>query len=157
MCPDSPLQWFLPSRYSHDISDAATTIATDLEQHAHSYGLLRYCNARTARVLARAPKAQVLVNYLGTMVLGGQTDWQPAPEAAWTRTRPAGDLGADYAITVDARVERGALDEGRLIIEVTCSARVFTREEIGALVRSVEQAVRGRADDAGAGRLTDTQ
>ena len=106
-----------------------------------------YCNARTARVLARAPKAQVLVNYLGTIVLGGQSvpggqaDWQPASEAAWTRTRPADDLGAEYAVTVDARVERDSRGQDRLVVEVTCSALVFTGPEIEALVRSVEATV----------------
>ncbi|MBD0020376.1 amino acid adenylation domain-containing protein [Gordonia pseudamarae] len=126
-------------------SDPAGPIADELGRPGHSYGLLRHCNARTARALARAPRAQVLVNYLGIMVLSGGGRWQPAPESAWTRTRPADDLGADYAITVDARVERDRDDRGRLVVEVTCSARVFTPTDIEVLVGAVEQAVRARA------------
>ena len=144
-----------PVLFDPAADDPVDDIASALGQESHSYGLLRYCNARTARVLARAPKAQVLVNYLGTIVLGGQSvpggqaDWQPASEAAWTRTRPADDLGAEYAVTVDARVERDSRGQDRLVVEVTCSALVFTGPEIEALVRSVEATVCERAARSG--------
>nr|HQV19137.1 hypothetical protein [Gordonia sp. (in: high G+C Gram-positive bacteria)] len=73
----------------------------------------------------------------------------PASEATWTRTRPADDLGAEYAVTVDARVERDSRGQDRLVVEVTCSALVFTGPEIEALVRSVEATVCERAARSG--------
>ncbi|OKH73926.1 thioester reductase, partial [Mycobacterium sp. SWH-M1] len=63
------------------------------------FGLLRYCNPRTAGALGRLPAPQLLFNYLGRWS-AGDADWQPAPEPL--RTDPDPDLGTPYLLEVNA-------------------------------------------------------
>ncbi|WP_343943877.1 amino acid adenylation domain-containing protein [Pseudonocardia zijingensis] len=69
------------------------------------YGLLRYCNARTAAALARLGQPQVLFNYLGRFGAPGSADWDPAPETAALRVGPSPDMGTPYLLEVNAYCE----------------------------------------------------
>ncbi|GAA3192298.1 amino acid adenylation domain-containing protein [Actinocorallia longicatena] len=64
------------------------------------YGLLRYCNPRTAPVLARLGTPQLLFNYLGRFPVGREGDWESAPEPL----NAAGDpgLGTPYLLEINA-------------------------------------------------------
>ncbi|GLZ35227.1 hypothetical protein Lesp02_74140 [Lentzea sp. NBRC 105346] len=64
------------------------------------YGLLRYCNARTAAVLAHAGSPQVLFNYLGRFPASTGEDWESAPEPLSTKPDP--DLGTPYLLEINA-------------------------------------------------------
>ncbi|MFM9376905.1 amino acid adenylation domain-containing protein [Gordonia sp. VNK21] len=124
---------------------APEDLAGQLEGPRHGYGLLRYGNARTARVLGALPGARVLVNYLGALDLAGERPWQPAPEARWTRTTPAADLTVDYPLTVDARVQRDADGGARLTVELTYSGTAIPAGQAPELAGSLER----RLDERG--------
>ncbi|MCG7597649.1 amino acid adenylation domain-containing protein, partial [Mycobacterium sp. PSTR-4-N] len=66
------------------------------------FGLLRYCNPRTAGALGWLPAPQLLFNYLGRWS-AGDADWQPAPEPL--RTDPDPDLGTPYLLEVNAHCD----------------------------------------------------
>ncbi|MBJ7288323.1 non-ribosomal peptide synthetase, partial [Williamsia sp.] len=66
------------------------------------FGLLRYCNPRTAGLLARGAAPQVLFNYLGRSSEGHERDWLPAAEASALRTAPDADLGTPYLLEINA-------------------------------------------------------
>ncbi|MFT3662974.1 MAG: condensation domain-containing protein [Gordonia sp. (in: high G+C Gram-positive bacteria)] len=126
----------------------ADRVAEQIANPGHGYGLARYCNPRTARVLARSPRAQVLVNYLGGMDLRGQNPWQPVPQARWTRTTPAADLSVDHPLTVDGRVERSADGSQELVVEVTWSAAVFSSDDVEAIADRLRERFAAAADRA---------
>ncbi|MHA6616154.1 non-ribosomal peptide synthase/polyketide synthase [Pseudonocardia sp. DLS-67] len=69
------------------------------------FGLLRYCNARTAAALARLGQPQVLFNYLGRFGAPGSGAWDAAPERGALRVSPAPDLGTPYLLEVNAYCE----------------------------------------------------
>ncbi|TWF80521.1 non-ribosomal peptide synthase protein (TIGR01720 family)/amino acid adenylation domain-containing protein [Pseudonocardia hierapolitana] len=69
------------------------------------FGLLRYCNARTAAPLARLGQPQVLFNYLGRFGAPGSEAWDAAPETAALRVGPAPDMGTPYLLEVNAYCE----------------------------------------------------
>ncbi|WP_299570056.1 non-ribosomal peptide synthetase [uncultured Williamsia sp.] len=64
------------------------------------YGLLRYCNPRTAGVLARGSAPQVVVNYLGRGHADIDRDWAPTDETV--RAEPDPGLGTPYLLEVNA-------------------------------------------------------
>ncbi|MFG1944007.1 non-ribosomal peptide synthase/polyketide synthase [Nonomuraea sp. NPDC048826] len=66
------------------------------------FGLLRYCNPRTAAPLARLGTPQLLFNYLGRFPVGGTGDWDTAPETAALRVAPDPDLGTPYLLEINA-------------------------------------------------------
>ncbi|MDZ7929689.1 MAG: amino acid adenylation domain-containing protein [Rhodococcus sp. (in: high G+C Gram-positive bacteria)] len=66
------------------------------------FGLLRYCNARTAGPLARMAQPQVLFNYLGRFEADGGGDWQSAPESAALKVGPSPDMGTPYVLEINA-------------------------------------------------------
>ncbi len=138
-----------PVLYEPGAPDAAGTVAGRLAQPGYGYGLARYANPRTARLLARSPRAQLLVNYLGAMDLRGDRPWQPAAQARWTRTTPDGDLGVDHLLTVDGRVERdGDTGAGELVAELTWSSAVLTADRAQQLADRLHAALlrRGAQD-----------
>ncbi|TDB94959.1 amino acid adenylation domain-containing protein, partial [Nonomuraea longispora] len=63
------------------------------------FGLLRYCNPRTAAALARLGTPQLLFNYLGRFPAGGTRDWDTAPETL--RVAPDPDLGTPYLLEIN--------------------------------------------------------
>ncbi|MFI6708999.1 non-ribosomal peptide synthase/polyketide synthase [Nonomuraea sp. NPDC050478] len=65
------------------------------------FGLLRYCNPRTAAPLARLGTPQLLFNYLGRFPVGGEGDWDTAPETAALRVAPDPDLGTPYLLEIN--------------------------------------------------------
>ncbi|WP_103380327.1 non-ribosomal peptide synthase/polyketide synthase [Pseudonocardia dioxanivorans] len=72
------------------------------------YGLLRYCNARTAAALARLGQPQVLFNYLGRFAAAGDVvAWGAAPESGALRVGPSPDMGTPYLLEVNAYCEDG--------------------------------------------------
>ncbi|MEH3154322.1 MAG: amino acid adenylation domain-containing protein [Gordonia paraffinivorans] len=64
------------------------------------HGLLRYCNPRTAGVLARGAAPQVVVNYLGRGHAGIDRDWTPTGDSL--RADPDPSLGTPYLLEVNA-------------------------------------------------------
>ncbi|MFT4044140.1 MAG: amino acid adenylation domain-containing protein, partial [Gordonia sp. (in: high G+C Gram-positive bacteria)] len=156
-----------PVRYDPAAPDPHASIANQLATPGYGYGLARYCNRRTQRVLAAAPHAQVLVNYLGGMTFTGDRPWQPAPQSRWTRTTPSADLSVGHPLTIDGRIENtagrientaGRIENtaGRreLVVEVTWSSAVFTADDAAAIGAEIGAALRGRATANVSGQLS---
>ncbi|MDN5893879.1 MAG: amino acid adenylation domain-containing protein [Nocardioides sp.] len=67
------------------------------------FGLLRYLNPQTERLLSTLPTPQVLFNYLGRY--GAESDhgrWRAAPDHAALQVDPDPGLGVPYALSIDA-------------------------------------------------------
>ncbi|GAA2062033.1 non-ribosomal peptide synthetase [Williamsia deligens] len=79
-----------------DIARALRAVPAD----GLGYGLLRYCNPRTAGVLARGSAPQVIVNYLGRGHAATDRDWSPTDETL--RADPDPGLGTPYLLEVNA-------------------------------------------------------
>ncbi|TRW79695.1 amino acid adenylation domain-containing protein, partial [Mycolicibacterium sp. 018/SC-01/001] len=103
--------WFTaisPVRLRCDNTDLVTALRSVKEAMRASadggigFGLLRYCNPRTAGALGRLPAPQLLFNYLGRWS-AGDADWQPAPETL--RTDPDPDLATPYLLEVNAHCD----------------------------------------------------
>ncbi|WP_298443135.1 non-ribosomal peptide synthetase [Gordonia sp. (in: high G+C Gram-positive bacteria)] len=122
-----------PVRCDPAASDGRDRIEEQLAEPGYGYGLARYCNPRTARLLARSPRAQVLVNFLGVLDLGAEQPWRPAPQSRWTRTTPAADLEVDHPLTVDGRVEVATDGAQTLVVELTWSCTVLTDGDVDAI------------------------
>lgn len=78
--------------------------------HGIGYGLLRYLNAGTARVLAAAAKPQIAFSYLGRFTARAATAWDLAAEDIPDPGQlPAGDTGSagpvSHLITINAITE----------------------------------------------------
>ncbi|KQU07207.1 hypothetical protein ASG56_06640 [Rhodococcus sp. Leaf7] len=71
------------------------------------YGLLRYGNARTAAVLARGERSQILLNYLGRVPAAGTAPFDRAPEPL--RTDPDPDMGGPYRLVINVVCEGDVL------------------------------------------------
>ncbi|MEU2000866.1 amino acid adenylation domain-containing protein [Rhodococcus sp. NPDC019627] len=71
------------------------------------YGMLRYLNARTARLLGSRSESQVLFNYLGRMPHAVSGPWTPAAESDSLHTDPDADFGAPYRLVINALCEDG--------------------------------------------------
>ncbi|MFF2085771.1 amino acid adenylation domain-containing protein [Nocardia sp. NPDC058176] len=69
------------------------------------FGMLRYANPRTARVLAALPRPQVLFNYLGRVEFGAAADWRPAPEARTVSAAADAELSVEYPLEINVRAE----------------------------------------------------
>ncbi|APE36536.1 hypothetical protein BOX37_24335 [Nocardia mangyaensis] len=69
------------------------------------FGMLRYANPRTARVLAALPRPQVLFNYLGRVEFGAAADWRPAPEARTVSAAADAELAVEYPLEINVRAE----------------------------------------------------
>ncbi|WP_433654668.1 amino acid adenylation domain-containing protein [Nocardia sp. CA-128927] len=69
------------------------------------FGMLRYENPRTARILAALPRPQVLFNYLGRVEFGAAQDWRVAPESRAVSVAPNADLAVDYPLEIHVRAE----------------------------------------------------
>ncbi|GAA5133568.1 hypothetical protein GCM10023320_59940 [Pseudonocardia adelaidensis] len=115
------------------------------------YGLLRYCNARTAAALARLGQPQVLFNYLGRFGAPGSGDWEAAPETAALRVGSAPDMGTPYLLEVNAYCEDTA-DGPELQVVLTYAdgwlgdgALGDLRDAFGAVLRELADA--GRAPE----------
>ncbi|GAC58633.1 putative non-ribosomal peptide synthetase [Gordonia hirsuta DSM 44140 = NBRC 16056] len=128
-----------PVRY--DPADPGpAALLPQLAQPGYGYGLARYANPRTARVLSRSPRAQVLVNYLGVLDLSGDAGpWRPAPASRWTRTTPEPDLSVDHPLTVDGRVQRDADGTALLTVELTWSSTVLSTDDLAALTSALHR------------------
>ncbi|WP_454162958.1 amino acid adenylation domain-containing protein [Gordonia iterans] len=136
-----------PVLYDPAADDPAARLAEQLAAPDYGYGLARYCNPRTARLLARSPRAQALVNYLGAMDLRGEHPWQPVPQSRWTRTTPAPDLAVDHPLTVDGRIERTGDGAQVLVAELTWSATAFSADDVDVIADRLRSAlVRREAD-----------
>ena len=118
------------------------------------FGILR--DLDPAGGLADARKPQLLFNYLGRFAVSGDAPWTPAPEAP-----PLGDerdpgMPMGHALKLDAVVRDG--DEGpRLSAVFTWPGELFGADEIGALARLWDEALRGlhaHAAQPGAGGHT---
>ncbi|MGE3661222.1 MAG: amino acid adenylation domain-containing protein [Pseudonocardia sp.] len=122
------------------------------------FGMLRYCNARTAALLARLGQPQVLFNYLGRF---GAPDtsaqpWTAAPESAALRVGPSPDMGTPYLLEVNAYCEDGP-DGPELEVVLTYVDGWQDDERLAALRDGFAAALGELADAASGGgtaRLT---
>ncbi|GAA5056258.1 amino acid adenylation domain-containing protein [Nocardia callitridis] len=69
------------------------------------FGMLRYANPRTARILAALPQPQVLFNYLGRVEFTEARDWRPAAESRAVSAAPNPKLSVEYPLEVNVRAE----------------------------------------------------
>ncbi|AOW95020.1 non-ribosomal peptide synthetase [Rhodococcus sp. WMMA185] len=69
------------------------------------YGMLRYLNASTSRVLEARSESQVLFNYLGRLPQAETGVWTYAAESDSLATDPDGDLGGPYRLVINALCE----------------------------------------------------
>ncbi|MGE0218363.1 amino acid adenylation domain-containing protein, partial [Mycolicibacterium sp.] len=114
------------------------------------YGLLRYCNSRTAGALSRLAAPQLLFNYLGRAGVDDGGDWQPAPERDRLRVDPDPDLGTPYLLEVNVHCDDTA-DGPRLRAVFTYADRELTDQAVGELAAnwvSMLQRLAGLADEA---------
>ncbi|HEX2316109.1 MAG TPA: amino acid adenylation domain-containing protein [Thermomonospora sp.] len=71
------------------------------------HGLLRYLNAQTAPILARAAAPQVLLHYFGRLPAATGEDWTPSPESGGLATEADAALGLAHPLQIDAICEDG--------------------------------------------------
>ncbi|QNA77333.1 amino acid adenylation domain-containing protein [Streptomyces sp. So13.3] len=110
------------------------------------YGLLRYCNPRTAPVLARLGTPQLLFNYLGRFPVDAEHDWASAPEAL--RTAPDPDLGTPYLVEINAACH-DTPDGPELHAVLTFADGGIPADEVAALADAWAEALREFADTGG--------
>ncbi len=114
------------------------------------FGQLRYCNPRTAAVLARSQSPQLLFNYLGRWTADGSGDWACAPEVEALRVGPDPDLGTPYLLEINAICDDTA-DGPRLRATLTYADGELSDTEVTELgelwvaaLRELAAAVAGR-------------
>ncbi|QLE70294.1 amino acid adenylation domain-containing protein [Streptomyces rectiverticillatus] len=111
--------------------------------HGIGFGLLRYLNPGTGRVLAALPVPQIGFNYLGRFTVpgaGGQGEWSPAPEAEVVSA--GGDPGMPlmHGLSLDALVR----DEGQeswLEATWSWSSQLWSEPEVEEIARFWFQAL----------------
>ncbi|QYN39145.1 non-ribosomal peptide synthase/polyketide synthase [Pseudonocardia sp. DSM 110487] len=119
------------------------------------FGLLRYCNARTAAALARLGQPQVLFNYLGRFGAPGSEAWDAAPETAALRVGPSPDLGTPYLLEVNAYCE-DTPGGPELEVVLTYADGWLDDGELGSLRDAFAAVLRDLAESSGdTGRLSD--
>lgn len=111
------------------------------------YGLLRYCNPRTAGALGRLAPPQVLFNYLGRWN-SADDDWQAAPEAEMLRAAPDPDLGTPYLLEVNVHCE-DTVEGPRLRAVLTYADGELTDDSVAELGVHWTSVLRDLAEVAG--------
>ncbi|MCK7616268.1 amino acid adenylation domain-containing protein, partial [Roseibium sediminicola] len=120
------------------------------------YGLLRYLNRDTAAVLASAPRAQIVFNYLGRFQAGAGGNWSPLPEFGGLRGGFDPETPLDHVLSIDCQAVE---HEGGYHLETDFgyAARHLTEPEVTELAGCWQEAL-GRlarhADWEGAGGYT---
>ncbi|MFC6011283.1 amino acid adenylation domain-containing protein [Nocardia lasii] len=104
------------------------------------FGMLRYANPRTARVLAALPRPQVLFNYLGRVEFGTAADWRPAPEARAVSAAADADLAVDYPLEINVRAE-AAGSQVRLRARFTYLPSAIRHSDVALLAELWAQAL----------------
>ncbi|MEV5412193.1 non-ribosomal peptide synthase/polyketide synthase [Thermopolyspora sp. NPDC052614] len=117
------------------------------------FGLLRYCNPRSAPALARLAVPQLLFNYLGRFPTGRTGDWEAAPEADALRTSPDPDLGTPYLLEINAACHDTPAGP-ELHAVLTYADGGLDRREVEALADAWAAALRELADGPAPGPLT---
>ncbi|MYR86554.1 amino acid adenylation domain-containing protein, partial [Streptomyces sp. SID685] len=123
------------------------------------YGLLRFLNPETAKVLAGLPMGQITFNYLGDLVSEAGADpgdgaWAQAPEGGGLRAWPAPDMPVMSALDVSVAVTG---EEPRLSAVLSFPTGVLSASEVRELADSWRAALEGLARHVttpGAGGLT---
>jgi amino acid adenylation domain-containing protein/non-ribosomal peptide synthase protein (TIGR01720 family) len=105
-----------------------------LPDHGLGFGLLRYLNAETVRVLKHLPTPQISFNYLGRFANTESQDWGPASEGAFG----GGDdpeTPLSHAISLNA-LTLDCIEGSKLVANWSWAGALFTREQIQDLAQS---------------------
>ncbi|WP_344486909.1 condensation domain-containing protein, partial [Streptomyces amakusaensis] len=113
------------------------------------FGLLRYLNVETGRVLAGLPSASVAFNYLGRFPAGRDEDWAPAVEAGVLGGGADERMPLTHALAVNA-VTRDLPEGPEVSFTLTWAGEVLTGSQVqelgdvwvAALAELVEEAER---------------